>query len=35
MATNAEVIEMLKTAYSMELETVMNYLSNSINLVNK
>jgi len=32
MATNAEVIEMLKTAYSMELETVMNYLSNSINL---
>jgi bacterioferritin len=32
MATNAEVIEMLKTAYSMELETVMNYLANSINL---
>lgn len=32
MATNAEVIEMLKAAYSMELETVMNYLANSINL---
>ncbi len=32
MATNPEVIEMLLTAYSMELETVMNYLSNSINL---
>ncbi|MGH8164853.1 MAG: ferritin-like domain-containing protein, partial [Rhodanobacteraceae bacterium] len=25
-------IEMLKVAYSMELETVMNYLANSINL---
>ena len=25
-------IEMLETAYSMELETVMNYLSNSVNL---
>ena len=32
MAANAEVIEMLKTAYSMELETVMNYLANSVNL---
>ncbi len=32
MATNAEVIELLKTAYSMELETVMNYLANSTNL---
>ncbi len=32
MATNAEIIEMLKTAYSMELETVVNYLANSINL---
>ncbi|MEX2118881.1 MAG: ferritin-like domain-containing protein [Pirellulales bacterium] len=32
MASNAEVIEMLKAAYSMELETVMNYLANSINL---
>ena len=32
MASNEELIEMLKTAYSMELETVMNYLANSINL---
>lgn len=32
MPSNQEVIEMLKTAYSMELETVMNYLANSINL---
>ncbi|HWB11036.1 MAG TPA: ferritin-like domain-containing protein [Pirellulales bacterium] len=32
MATTAEVIEMLQAAYSMELETVMNYLANSINL---
>ncbi|HET6880900.1 MAG TPA: ferritin-like domain-containing protein [Pirellulales bacterium] len=32
MATNQQVIEMLQTAYSMELETVMNYLANSINL---
>lgn len=31
-ASNAEVIELLKTAYSMELETVMNYLANSTNL---
>jgi bacterioferritin len=31
-ASTAEVIEMLKTAYSMELETVMNYIANSINL---
>ncbi len=31
-AKTAEVIEMLTTAYSMELETVMNYLANSINL---
>ena len=30
--TNAEVIELLTTAYSMELETVMNYIANSINL---
>jgi bacterioferritin len=30
--TKAEVIELLKTAYSMELETVMNYLANSTNL---
>lgn len=27
-----EVIELLKTAYCMELETVLNYLANSINL---
>lgn len=32
MSTNAQVIEMLQAAYSMELETVMNYLANSINL---
>lgn len=31
-ATNNEIIEMLQTAYCMELETVLNYLSNSINL---
>ena len=31
-ATNAEVIQLLTTAYSMELETVMNYIANSINL---
>ena len=31
-ATNEEVIDMLKTAYCMELETVMNYLANSTNL---
>ena len=32
-ASQKEVIELLKTAYSMELETVMNYLANSTNLV--
>lgn len=33
MATSApETIELLKAAYSMELETVLNYLANSINL---
>ena len=32
MATRDEIVELLKTAYSMELETVMNYLANSINL---
>lgn len=32
MATNAEIIELLKTAYSMEIETVLNYLANSTNL---
>jgi bacterioferritin len=31
-ASRQEVIEMLITAYSMELETVMNYVANSINL---
>jgi len=31
-APNEEVIQMLKEAYSMELETVMNYLANSTNL---
>jgi len=31
-ASREEVIELLRTAYSMELETVMNYLANSINL---
>ncbi|HVA45247.1 MAG TPA: ferritin-like domain-containing protein [Pirellulales bacterium] len=32
MPANQNVIEMLQAAYSMELETVMNYLANSINL---
>ena len=31
-ATREEVIGLLQTAYSMELETVLNYLANSINL---
>lgn len=31
-ATPEEVIEMLTTAYCMELETVMNYIANSTNL---
>ncbi len=31
-ATNEEVIGLLTEAYSMELETVMNYLANSTNL---
>jgi len=30
--STTNVIDMLKTAYSMELETVMNYIANSINL---
>ena len=30
--TTEEIIAMLKKAYSMELETVTNYLANSINL---
>jgi len=32
MATNEDVIDLLKIGYSMELETVMNYLANSTNL---
>jgi bacterioferritin len=31
MTTTSEVIDMLKTAYRMEVETVTNYLANSIN----
>src|ERR1044071_4348472 len=31
-ASKNEVIEMLKTAYSMEIETVMNYIAASTNL---
>jgi bacterioferritin len=31
-SSSQEVIEMLKESYSMELETVMNYLANSVNL---
>jgi bacterioferritin len=31
-ASRQEVIELLTTAYCMELETVMNYMANSINL---
>lgn len=29
---NNEILDLLKTAYSMEIETVMNYLANSVNL---
>lgn len=32
MASREEIIHMLTTAYSMEIETVMNYLANSVNL---
>jgi bacterioferritin len=31
-ATKQETIDMLTTAYCMELETVLNYLANSVNL---
>ena len=31
-ASKDKVIEMLTTAYSMEIETVLNYLANSVNL---
>jgi bacterioferritin len=27
-----QVLELLSTAYSMEIETVLNYLANSVNL---
>ncbi len=30
-SSTADVIEMLKMAYNMELETVLNYLANSVN----
>ncbi len=32
MASTPDIVAMLQTAYSMELETVINYLANSINL---
>ncbi len=32
MADNNKIISLLTTAYCMELETVMNYLANSVNL---
>lgn len=32
MNNRKKIIEMLRTAYSRELETIMNYLANSINL---
>ena len=31
-ASREETIDLLKIAYSMEIETVMNYLANSVNL---
>ena len=31
-ASREEVVTMLQTAYSAELETIMNYLANSVNL---
>ena len=31
-ANKQQVIDMLTTAYSMEIETVLNYMANSINL---
>lgn len=31
-ASKKEVIDLLTTAYSMEIETVLNYLANSVNL---
>lgn len=32
MTTHEKTIELLRTAYCMELETIMNYLANSVNL---
>lgn len=32
MSNKPEIVELLKTAYSMEIETVMNYIAYSINL---
>jgi bacterioferritin len=32
MSKNEATVEMLQTAYCMELETVINYLANSVNL---
>jgi bacterioferritin len=32
MVTREEIVQLLTTAYSMEIETVMNYLANSVNL---
>ena len=32
MSSREEIVDLLRAAYSMELETVMNYLANSINL---
>ena len=31
-ASRAETVELLKTAYCMEIETIMNYIANSTNL---
>ena len=30
--SNESIVQLLQTAYSMELETIMNYLANSVNL---
>ncbi|HRX83094.1 MAG TPA: ferritin-like domain-containing protein [Pirellulaceae bacterium] len=32
MTTHEKTIDLLRTAYCMELETIMNYLANSVNL---
>ena len=31
-ASRPEIVELLKTAYCMEIETIMNYIANSTNL---